>query len=277
MVRVARQPLSEVTNSCKDENSKALSGMVFCFSGKFSMSQNALKTLVEKHGGSCSATVTQKVTHLVTTSCAVQQVNKPAALATALGKDLPILSEDFLVSIDSNPSASANMETFLLTKSATIGKADASGSGEEASSNELSKMATRYSKKTILKHHLSAWADVAYNARKEDKIVQSFSSRRTLALKDFGFSALVEARAEVKQMTYRMAQMGLSQEQADAARRENSWRSLRPEKESRTRLVIDTNVLIDEDVGTWDALETAHGNRVKIFVPQVVFEVSDPL
>jgi hypothetical protein len=272
MVR-ARQPLSEVTNSCKDEDSKALSGMVFAFSGKFSMSQNALKSLVEKHGGSCSATVTQKVTHLVSTACAIQQVNKSAALATALGKDLPILSEDFLISIDSNPSTRADMKSFLISKSATVGKPDLGGPQEETGSTELSKIAIRCSKKNILKQHLSAWADVAYSTRKEDKIVKSFSYRRDLALKDSAFCALLEAKAAVKQMTQRMSQLGLSQEQADAARRESSWRSLRPVKEDRTRLVIDTNVLIAEDVDTWDALERIHGDKVKIFVPQVVFEV----
>ena len=71
-------------------------GMVFAFAGRFSAAQNVLKGWVEGGGGSCAASVTLKVTHVITTKAAVNAEKRSAAIATAIGRGLPLLSEDFL-------------------------------------------------------------------------------------------------------------------------------------------------------------------------------------
>lgn len=72
------------------------SGMVFAFAGRFTAAQAALKGLVEGGGGSCAASVTLKVTHVISTRAAVQAEKRSAAIATAIGRGLPLLHEDFL-------------------------------------------------------------------------------------------------------------------------------------------------------------------------------------
>lgn len=71
-------------------------GMVFAFAGRFSAAQAALKSLVEDGGGSCAASVTLKVTHIITTKAAVEAEKRSTAIATAVGRGLPLLHEDFL-------------------------------------------------------------------------------------------------------------------------------------------------------------------------------------
>jgi hypothetical protein len=71
-------------------------GMVFAFAGRFSAAQATLKGLVEGGGGSCAATVTLKVTHVISTRAAVEAEKRSAAIATAIGRGLPLLHEDFL-------------------------------------------------------------------------------------------------------------------------------------------------------------------------------------
>jgi NAD-dependent DNA ligase len=71
-------------------------GMVFAFAGRFSAAQTALKSLVEGGGGSCAASVTLKVTHVITTKAAVEAEKRSTAIATAVGRGLPLLHEDFL-------------------------------------------------------------------------------------------------------------------------------------------------------------------------------------
>jgi hypothetical protein len=71
-------------------------GMVFAFAGRFSAAQNVLKGWVEGGGGSYAASVTLKVTHVITTKAAVNAEKRSAAIATAIGRGLPLLSEDFL-------------------------------------------------------------------------------------------------------------------------------------------------------------------------------------
>jgi len=71
-----------------------LAGMVFAFSGKFSTTQPVLKGMVEAQGGAVSSTVTQRVTHLVTVESALTSDKRAAAVATAIGRKLPLVSED---------------------------------------------------------------------------------------------------------------------------------------------------------------------------------------
>ena len=71
-------------------------GMVFAFAGRFSATQTALKNLVERGGGGCAASVTQKVTHIITTQAAVGAEKRSAVIATAIGRGLPLLREEFL-------------------------------------------------------------------------------------------------------------------------------------------------------------------------------------
>lgn len=75
---------------------KVFEGMVFAFAGRFSAAQSVLKGWVEGGGGSCAASVTLKVTHVITTRAAVDAEKRSAALATAIGRGLPLLREDFL-------------------------------------------------------------------------------------------------------------------------------------------------------------------------------------
>lgn len=63
----------------------------------------------------------------------------------------------------------------------------------------------------------------------------------------------------------------------DASRREVAFRSLRPEKDERTRLLVDTNVYLDEPAHVWDQLEAVYADQIKIFVPLAVFEEVDKL
>jgi len=53
-------------------------------------------SLVEGGGGSCAASVTLKVTHVVTTKAAVEAEKRSAVIATAIGRGLPLLHENFL-------------------------------------------------------------------------------------------------------------------------------------------------------------------------------------
>ena len=76
--------------------SRVFAGMVFAFAGRFSAAQAALKGLVEGGGGSCAASVTLKVTHVISTCAAVEAEKRSAAIATAIGRGLPLLHEDFL-------------------------------------------------------------------------------------------------------------------------------------------------------------------------------------
>ena len=76
--------------------SRVFAGMVFAFAGRFSAAQAALKGLDEGGGGSCAASVTLKVTHVISTCAAVEAEKRSAAIATAIGRGLPLLHEDFL-------------------------------------------------------------------------------------------------------------------------------------------------------------------------------------
>jgi hypothetical protein len=76
--------------------SRVFAGMVFAFAGRFSAAQAALKGLIEGGGGSCAASVTLKVTHVISTRAAVEDEKRSAAIATAIGRGLPLLHEDFL-------------------------------------------------------------------------------------------------------------------------------------------------------------------------------------
>ena len=78
-------------------NASVFDGMVFAFAGRFSTAQTALKALVEGGGGSCAASVTLKVTHVITTKAAVEAEKRSTAIATAIGRGLPLLHEDFIV------------------------------------------------------------------------------------------------------------------------------------------------------------------------------------
>jgi len=53
-------------------------------------------SLVEDGGGSCAASVTLKVTHIITTKAAVEAEKRSAVIATAIGRGLPLLHENFL-------------------------------------------------------------------------------------------------------------------------------------------------------------------------------------
>ena len=98
--------LGEITNHAAIERqekgaaggagSRVFAGMVFAFAGRFSAAQAALKGLIEGGGGSCAASVTLKVTHVISTRAAVEDEKRSAAIATAIGRGLPLLHEDFL-------------------------------------------------------------------------------------------------------------------------------------------------------------------------------------
>lgn len=89
-------PLKDVTNSDKESSSSVFDGLHFAISGKFTLSKEAFKDLIERNGGKFSATVTQKVTHVITTEANIALEKRPAALATAFGRNLPMVSEEFL-------------------------------------------------------------------------------------------------------------------------------------------------------------------------------------
>ena len=100
------EPLLEVTNTevspaaattkNKANCVRVFEGFVFAFAGRFPDSQVVLKNLVESGGGTCAASVTLKVTHVIATKAAVDADKRSAAIATAIGRSLPILSVDFL-------------------------------------------------------------------------------------------------------------------------------------------------------------------------------------
>lgn len=91
-----------------------LAGMVFAFSGKFSTSQGSLKGIVERFGGSCAGSVTKKVTHVITTSVSIALEERPTALATAIGRGLPLLSETFLHAVADDVGGGASPSKHLL-------------------------------------------------------------------------------------------------------------------------------------------------------------------
>ena len=96
-IRSKTTALADITNDAG--KNLPLAGMTFAFSGKFSASQVSLKGIVERFGGSCAGSVTKKVTHIVTTSASLALEERPTALATAMGRGLPMLSEAFLHSL----------------------------------------------------------------------------------------------------------------------------------------------------------------------------------
>jgi len=55
-----------------------------------------MKRMVDKGGGICAASVTLKVTHVITTKAAVDSEKRSTAIATAIGRRLVLLHEDFL-------------------------------------------------------------------------------------------------------------------------------------------------------------------------------------
>ncbi len=71
-------------------------GMVFAFAGRFKVEMGEMKRMVDKGGGICAASVTLKVTHVITTKAAVDSEKRSTAIATAIGRRLVLLHEDFL-------------------------------------------------------------------------------------------------------------------------------------------------------------------------------------
>jgi hypothetical protein len=80
----------------KARNPRFFDGMVFAFAGRFKVEQGALKRMVEKGGGICAASVTLKVTHVITTKATVEAEKRSTAITTAIERSLPLLHEDFL-------------------------------------------------------------------------------------------------------------------------------------------------------------------------------------
>ena len=71
-------------------------GMVFAFAGRFKVEMGEMKRMVDKGGGICAASVTLKVTHVITTKAAVDSEKRSTVIATAIGRKLVLLHEDFL-------------------------------------------------------------------------------------------------------------------------------------------------------------------------------------
>jgi hypothetical protein len=71
-----------------------LKGLVICCSGTLSVTRTEFEKLIKKHGGSTSASVTGKTTHLVTTPEEFTNVTTKVSKAKHLG--VPIVSEDFI-------------------------------------------------------------------------------------------------------------------------------------------------------------------------------------
>jgi hypothetical protein len=237
-----------------------LAGMVFAFSGKFSTTQPVLKGMVEAQGGAVSSTVTQKVTHLVTMESALTSDKRAAAVATAIGRKLPLVSEDFILQT-AESGAALDIAAFLLH----CGGADADASAKDVAQGladdlerKKERIIARQAARRSLLEALGAWACRAEAVAAARTALQQATARMRL---DAGFEALLygveKRRGAVQAVTDAMAGVSLGKKTAE----ELAADSLRPAGDSRVRLLVDTNVYLNEPVETWAVLEVAPAPR----------------
>lgn len=109
-------------------------------------------------------------------------------------------------------------------------------------------VALRNNRRAVSRLSLWAWADfteILKSAR--EQAGRSFSIKTEMLLEDCLSSwaeLIAEKKRVVNSVTAGIAGMMLS----EASRREVAHRSLRPEGEKRVRILVDTNVYIDEPV-----------------------------
>ena len=244
-------------------------GMVFAFSGKFKLSQPALKSLVEAHGGACAASVTQKVTHVVTTTAALASDKRATALATAIGRQLPLISESFLT-MTSEEGVLQPLASFALDDGASAATASAKQvcqiAGEMIRKNEV--FMIRQAQKRFQLQALWAWADRVEGLESARKTLVHLARRMRLesAMGAF-FCAAQEKHADLDSVTDAMAKVTLDKpvplEQQAAA-------SLQPADDARVRILVDTNIYMDLSLAVWDDVERLHKAKAKIMIPHVV-------
>lgn len=257
------------------DGTKLLCGMVFAFSGKFKLSQPALKSLVEAHGGACAASVTQKVTHVVTTPAALASDKRATALATAIGRQLPLISEDFVVQT-AEKGVLQPLADFALGDEAAAATATSKESsdelvGELVRHNEV--FMIRQAKKRFLLQTLWAWRDRVEGLEDARALLSGLVRRMRLenAMGAF-FCAADEKHAGVDSVTDAMVSMNLNK---PAPLEQQAAASLQPPDDTRVRLLIDTNVYLHVPLETWEQVERLHKDKAKIMIPHVVFEEVD--
>lgn len=129
----------------------------------------------------------------------------------------------------------------------------------------------------MVKVHVIEWSSLVKQLRSGREKAEKSHALCEEALVGSCLAEWADLAAKRKQMvdsvTAGIAGMMLN----DASRREMAFRSLRPEKDERTRLLVDTNVFLDEPCQVWDDLEAAYSDQIKIFVPLAVFEEIDKL
>eukprot|EP00960_Hanusia_phi_P002542 73957-Hanusia_phi.AAC.2 len=238
-------------------------GMVFAFSGKFSMTQQALKDLVELGSGACAQSVTQKVTHLITTQAALDAEQRAAALATAIGKGLPLVREDFL-SACVERRALVNVNDYLLRTQNM-----ASGEDEEKRNKVLQAISRNIENRISVNLKRSVFYALEDYASCSRMATERLRAMRRVDLLSFGLEALASSRA-LDRINESMKNLRL-----DNSIEVFAARSLKPEGDKRMRLVIDTNIYLDANPDFCSWLETLNQTQVKVFIPIAVFEELD--
>jgi hypothetical protein len=286
----------------KARGGKFFDGMVFAFAGRFSAAQGALKSLVENGGGTCAASVTLKVTHVITTKAAVEAAKRSTSIATAIGRGLPLLHEDYLTRCVEEGEL-LNLQEF------SLGVALVDTAAEEKRASEEEEKEQRRLKAAEIKMHvrvqrrllLSAFRDLedwVLNRREAQQKLMGVARDDRLAMGLDAFSALVllkegqekDAKLDALQASMAALQMQQKKHEQDSElqkrKEEEKLRdslehraisSLMPPGDTRLRLVLDTNIYLStkDAERTWDAFERDHRDTAKILVPQVVLEEID--
>ena len=115
-------------------SSSVFDGLVFCVSGSFTRSQDALKALIVQHGGSTSSTVTASTDYLVCDSPGTGKFNE------AERKGKPVVSEEWVDASIKKAALSTTKAHFLSQPSASKGaKASKAKAAPAASKGKTNK------------------------------------------------------------------------------------------------------------------------------------------
>ena len=254
-------------------------GMVFAFAGRFSATQTALKNLVERGGGGCAASVTQKVTHIITTQAAVGAEKRSAVIATAIGRGLPLLREEFLSCCVEAGARLALTEFSLGEKGARDSMVEGVRSAEEEEEKEQRRLKAaelktqqRVQRRRLLAAFFSI-SDFASSLRAAQNRLVDMTRLDYLTLGLDAFVSLVRLkRDESKDATICALQADMAalqvqskqtaqdleqelqqerervlkdlEQQRRASLEERALLSLRPPDDTRLRFVIDTNIFL---------------------------------
>ncbi|EKX44421.1 hypothetical protein GUITHDRAFT_109542 [Guillardia theta CCMP2712] len=238
-------------------------GMVFAFSGKFTRPQQTLKELVELGSGSCAQSVTQKVTHVITTQAALDSEKRAAALATAIGKGLPLVKEDFL-SACIEKGKLVDMNEYVLRVQKLPSAED-----EEREMKILEAISRKIENRVCLNMKRNVFYSMEDYASCTRMALERLRAMRRIDLLSFGFESLATGRA-LDRINQSMKDLRL-----DSAMEVMAARSLRPEDDARSRLMIDTNIYLDASPDFCSWLERLDQKKVKVFIPIAVFEELD--